>query len=48
MPVEWTDVQEPDLVLTIGAGRAFFRADLLRQLRRMVDEEMARKENTLC
>jgi hypothetical protein len=44
LPLEWTDVHKPDLVVTIGAGRAFFRADLLRQLRRLVDELIARKE----
>jgi hypothetical protein len=32
----------------IGADRAFFRADLLRQLRTLVDEQMARKEATRC
>jgi hypothetical protein len=48
LPVEWTDVHKPDLVITIGAGRAFFRADLLRQLRRLVDEQMARKEAISC
>jgi len=48
LPVEWTDVYGPDLVITIGAGRALFRADRLRQLRRLVDEQMARKEGTSC
>lgn len=46
LPLEWTDVQEPDLVVTVGAGRAFFRADLLGQLRRLVDEQISRKEAT--
>jgi hypothetical protein len=48
LPLEWTDVHEPDLVVTIGADRAFFRADLLRQLRTLVDEQMARKEAVRC
>jgi hypothetical protein len=46
LPVEWTDVHAPDLVVTVGAGRAFFRADLLRQLRRLIDQQMARREVT--
>jgi len=44
LPLEWTDIHKPDLVITIGAGRAIFRADLLRQLRRLVDEQIAHKE----
>jgi hypothetical protein len=48
LPVEWTDVLGPDPVITIGAGRALFRADRLRQLRRLVDEQMARKEGASC
>jgi len=48
LPLEWTDVHTPDLAVTVGAGRALFRADLLRQLRRLVDEQMARKEATPC
>jgi hypothetical protein len=44
LPVEWTDVHRPDMVITVGAGRAFFRSDLLRQLRSMVNEQMARRE----
>ena len=46
LPLEWTDVHKPDLVVTLGAGRALFRADLLRRLRRLIDEQMARKEAT--
>jgi hypothetical protein len=46
LPVEWTDVHPPDPVITVGAGRALFRADLLRQLRRLIDERMARREAT--
>ena len=45
LPLEWTDVHQPDVVITVGAGRAFFRADLLRQLRRLIDEQMARKKD---
>ena len=41
LPVEWTDARMPDPVVTIAAGRAFFRADLLRQLRRLIDERVA-------
>jgi len=48
LPVEWTDVLGPDLVVTVGAGRAFFRADLLRQLRRLIDEQVSRREGTSC
>ena len=44
LPVEWTDVRGPDPAMAIGAGRAFFRADQLRQLRRLLDEPMPRKE----
>ena len=43
LPVEWTDAHMPDPVVTVGAGRALFRADLLRQLRRRIDEQMAGK-----
>jgi hypothetical protein len=39
LPVEWTDIQGPDPVIAVGAGRAFFRADLLRQLRNLIDEK---------
>lgn len=45
MPVEWTDIQGPDPVITVGAGRAFFRADLLRQLRKAIDEQLSRKDS---
>lgn len=41
LAVEWTDVRMPDLAVTVGAGRAFFRADLLRQLRKLIDERVA-------
>jgi len=48
LPVEWTDIRTPDPVLTVGAGRALFRADLLRQLRRLIDEKTARREASGC
>ena len=41
LPVEWTDARMADPVVTVGAGRAFFRANLLRQLRRLIDERVA-------
>jgi hypothetical protein len=43
LPVEWTDIQGADPVITVGAGRAFFRADMLRQLRKAIDEQLPRK-----
>jgi Family of unknown function (DUF5372) len=43
MPVEWTDVVVPDLVITLGAGRALFRADRLCQLRVLLDARSWRK-----
>jgi hypothetical protein len=39
LPVEWTDIHAADPLITIGAGRAFFRADKLRQLRKAIDEQ---------
>ena len=45
LPVEWTDIQGPDPVIAVGAGRAFFRADLLRQLRNLIDGQADRKES---
>ncbi len=44
VPVEWTDILEPDLVVSAGAGRALFRTDLLRELRKLVDERMRQQE----
>ena len=43
LPIEWTDIRERELIVTLGAGRAVFRADLLRQLRAMINEIAARK-----
>jgi hypothetical protein len=34
----------PDPVITVGAGRAFFRADLLRQLRRLIDKQVTGRD----
>ena len=48
LPVEWTDVLEVDLVVTVGAGRALFRTDLLRELRRLVDERLRQREAPSC
>jgi hypothetical protein len=48
LPVEWTDVLEPDLVVTAGAGRACFRTDQLRELRKLVDACSQRKEQQSC
>lgn len=48
LPVEWTDVHVPDPVVMIGAGRAFFRADLLRQLRNLINGQLTRKEGASC
>jgi hypothetical protein len=44
LPVEWTDARMPDTVVTVGAGRSFFRADLLRQLRKLIDERVAGRD----
>jgi hypothetical protein len=38
----------PDPVITVGAERAFFRADMLRQLRKAVDEQVSRKDSRRC
>jgi len=48
LPVEWTDVLEPDLVVTVGAGRAFFRTDQLRELRRLLNECLRHTEVPSC
>lgn len=48
LPVEWTDVLEPDLVVTVGAGRAFFRTDHLRELRKLLDECLRQGEASSC
>ena len=48
LPLEWTDVLEPDFVVTVGAGRALFRTDRLRQLRQLVDEYQRQKEVSSC
>jgi hypothetical protein len=43
MPLEWTDVVAPDLVITLGGGRALLRADRLRQLRALLDAGAGQK-----
>jgi len=48
LPIEWTDLYAPDLIVTLGAERACFRADLLRQLRVLLDEEAARRGTSEC
>ena len=48
LPVEWTDVLEVDLVVTVGAGRSLFRTDLLRELRKLVDECLRQREASSC
>jgi len=48
LPLEWTDVLEPDLLITVSAGRAFFRTDRLRQLRRLIDDCTRRQEAASC
>lgn len=48
LPVEWTDVLEPDLVVTVGAGRALFRTDQLRELRKLLDECPRQREVPSC
>ena len=48
VPVEWTDIHAPDPVVAVGAGRALFRADLLRPLHRLIDEQRARREAAPC
>jgi hypothetical protein len=48
LPLEWTDLFGPDLIVTLGAGRACFRADLLRQLRVLLDEQARRPGDPAC
>ncbi|HTW64419.1 MAG TPA: DUF5372 family protein [Bryobacteraceae bacterium] len=48
LPVEWTDIQVADPVIAVGAARAFFRADRLRQLRKLIDEQPPRKDTDEC
>jgi len=42
--IEWTDIHAPDPVIKVGAGRALFRADLLHQLRMLIDKQAASRE----
>jgi hypothetical protein len=48
LPVEWTDVLEVDLVVSVGAGRSLFRADLLRERRKLVSECLRQREAPSC
>jgi hypothetical protein len=48
LPVEWTDIHTPDPATTAGEGRACFRADLLGQLRHLIDEQTRRREDASC
>jgi hypothetical protein len=48
LPIEWTDVHAPDLIVTLGEGRACFRADLLRQLRVLLNEQAVRPPVSEC
>lgn len=48
LPVEWTDAHPADPAVAIGAGRACFRADLLRQLRKLIDGQVAPNEDSVC
>jgi Family of unknown function (DUF5372) len=48
LSVEWTDVLGVELVVTVGAGRALFRTDLLRELRKLVDECLRQREAPSC
>ena len=38
LPAAWTDVVEPDPFLVVSAGRAYFRATDLLQLRALLSE----------
>ncbi len=48
LPAEWTDAIAPELVATLGAGRAEFRADFLRNLRKLVNDLSTRQEDSSC
>ena len=48
LPVEWTDIHTPDLLIAVGQGRAYFRADRLRELRSLIDEQAGRKQGISC
>jgi hypothetical protein len=48
LPIEWTDIPGPDPVITVGAGRAIFRADRLRRLRKLIDDQIARQGTPQC
>jgi len=48
LPVEWTDIHMSDPVMDVGQGRACFRIDLLRELRRLVDEQATHGRGMAC
>jgi len=48
LPAEWTDAIAPELVITLGADRAHFRADLLRGLRKLLNDLATRQEDSAC
>lgn len=48
LPAEWTDAIAPELVVTLGASRAEFRADFLRGLRKLLNDLSTRQEDSAC
>lgn len=48
LPAQWTDTIAPELVVTLGADRAHFRADYLLGLRKLVDDLATRQEDCSC
>ena len=49
LPIEWTDIRERELIVTLGGGRrAVFRADLLCQLRALINAISARNGARRC
>lgn len=48
LPAEWTDTIEPELVVTLGADRAHFRADYLLGLRKLLNVLATRQEDSAC
>jgi hypothetical protein len=48
LPAEWTDTVTPELVVTLGADRAHFRADYLLGLRKLLNNLADRQEGSAC
>lgn len=48
LPAEWTDTVAPELVVTLGANRAHFRADYLLSLRKLLNDLATRQEDSSC